>query len=77
MLMLMSPSLLPRVYLSPAIATPAVMATFSINMVLNLAWIFLWDRYGLELSRRRVLKENEENEEEQIFERIKKIIKVD
>jgi len=33
-----------RVYLSPAIASPAVMATFSVNMVFNVAWIFIWDR---------------------------------
>ena len=34
----------PRVYLSPAIASPAVMATFSVNMIFNVAWIFIWDR---------------------------------
>jgi len=33
-----------RLYLSPAIMTPKVSITFSINMMLNLAWIFLWDR---------------------------------
>jgi len=33
-----------RLYLSPAIATPAVTATLSINFILNLAWIFIWDR---------------------------------
>jgi len=33
-----------RAYLSPPIATPEVMGTFSFNMVLNLAWIFIWDR---------------------------------
>jgi len=33
-----------RVYLSPPIMTPSVSTTFIINMVLNLAWIFVWDR---------------------------------
>eukprot|EP00091_Calanus_sinicus_P021429 TRINITY_DN6350_c0_g1_i3.p1 TRINITY_DN6350_c0_g1~~TRINITY_DN6350_c0_g1_i3.p1 ORF type:complete len:256 (+),score=54.57 TRINITY_DN6350_c0_g1_i3:169-936(+) len=33
-----------RLYLTPAIATPSVTATLSINMILNLAWIFIWDR---------------------------------
>jgi len=33
-----------RLYLSPAIATPAVTSTLSINFILNLAWIFIWDR---------------------------------
>lgn len=37
-----------RAYLSPPVATPAVMATFSVNMVLNLAWIFVWDRSSVE-----------------------------
>merc|ERR1712051_882184 len=37
-----------RAYLSPPIATPAVMGTFSFNMVLNLAWIFVWDRSSVE-----------------------------
>jgi len=31
-------------YLSPAIATPSVTGTLSINFILNLAWIFIWDR---------------------------------
>jgi len=33
-----------RLYLSPEIASPAVTATLSINFLLNLAWIFVWDR---------------------------------
>jgi len=33
-----------RLYLSPAIATPAVTATLSINFILNTAWIFIWNR---------------------------------
>jgi len=37
-----------RAYLSPPIATPAVMGTFSVNMVLNLAWIFVWDRSSVD-----------------------------
>ena len=34
-----------RLYLTPTIASPAVTATLSINFSLNLAWIFIWDRY--------------------------------
>jgi hypothetical protein len=34
-----------RLYLTPSIASPAVTATLSINFSLNLAWIFIWDRY--------------------------------
>jgi len=33
-----------RLYLNPAIASPAVTATLSVNFILNLAWIFIWDR---------------------------------
>jgi len=33
-----------RIYLNPAIASPMVTATLSINFLLNLAWIFIWDR---------------------------------
>eukprot|EP00092_Neocalanus_flemingeri_P040904 GFUD01044535.1.p1 GENE.GFUD01044535.1~~GFUD01044535.1.p1 ORF type:complete len:320 (+),score=89.94 GFUD01044535.1:375-1334(+) len=33
-----------RLYLTPEIASPAVTATLSVNFVLNLAWIFIWDR---------------------------------
>lgn len=33
-----------RVYLNPPIASPSAMGTFSFNMLLNLAWIFVWDR---------------------------------
>jgi len=33
-----------RLYLSPAIASPSVTATLSVNFILNLAWIFIWDR---------------------------------
>jgi len=31
-----------RLYLHPAIATPAVTVTLSVNFILNLAWIFIW-----------------------------------
>lgn len=37
-----------RVYLSPPIMSPFVTATFSINMILNLAWIFIWDRASVD-----------------------------
>jgi len=37
-----------RAYLSPPIATPLVMGAFSVNMVLNLAWIFVWDRSSVD-----------------------------
>jgi len=37
-----------RAYLSPPIATPEVMGTLSFNMVLNLAWIFIWDRSSVD-----------------------------
>lgn len=33
-----------KVYLNPPFATPALMSVMSINFLLNLAWIFLWDR---------------------------------
>jgi len=33
-----------RLYLNPVIASPAVTATLSVNFILNLAWIFIWDR---------------------------------
>jgi len=33
-----------RVYLSPAVATPPVTATLSVNFVCTLFWLFLWDR---------------------------------
>lgn len=33
-----------KLYLNPAIATPSVMATLTINFLLNFAWIFVWDR---------------------------------
>jgi len=33
-----------RVYLNPEVASPSVTATLSINFILNLAWIFIWDR---------------------------------
>jgi len=33
-----------RRYLNPVIASPAMTATLSINFLLNLAWIFIWDR---------------------------------
>merc|ERR1712106_76084 len=33
-----------RLYLSPAIATPAVTVTLSVNLILNLAWIFIWSQ---------------------------------
>lgn len=33
-----------RLYLNPAIASPTVTATLSLNFILNLAWIFMWDR---------------------------------
>ena len=32
-----------RLYLSPHILTPTVTATLSLNFILNLAWIFVWD----------------------------------
>jgi len=33
-----------RVYLNPEVASPSVTATLSLNFILNLAWIFIWDR---------------------------------
>jgi len=33
-----------RLYLSPQILTPSVTITLSLNFILNLAWIFIWDR---------------------------------
>jgi len=33
-----------RLYMNPQILTPSVTATLSINFILNLAWIFVWDR---------------------------------
>jgi len=33
-----------RLYMSPQILTPSVTITLSINFLLNLAWIFIWDR---------------------------------
>jgi len=33
-----------RLYLSPAVASPMVTGTLSLNFILNLAWIFIWDR---------------------------------
>jgi len=33
-----------RLYMNPQILTPAVTATLNINFILNLAWIFVWDR---------------------------------
>ena len=36
--------LLLRLYLSPAIASPSVTISLTLNFILNLAWIFVWDR---------------------------------
>ena len=33
-----------RLYLNPQILTPSVTGTLSLNFVLNLTWIFVWDR---------------------------------
>lgn len=33
-----------KLYLSPGFATPGLMSVMSANFLLNLAWIFLWDR---------------------------------
>jgi len=33
-----------KVYLNPPFATPLLMSVMSANFLLNLAWIFLWDR---------------------------------
>ena len=33
-----------RLYLNPQILTPAVSITLSANFLLNLCWIFIWDR---------------------------------
>jgi hypothetical protein len=33
-----------RLYLSPVFASPLLSAAMSVNFILNLAWIFIWDR---------------------------------
>ena len=33
-----------RLYMSPHILTPPVTLTMSLNFILNLCWIFIWDR---------------------------------
>jgi len=39
------------VYLNPPFATPLLMSVMSANFLLNLAWIFLWDRYYMIMHR--------------------------
>jgi len=36
-----------RLYLSPEIASPMVTGTLSLNFILTLAWIFIWDRASI------------------------------
>eukprot|EP00057_Strongylocentrotus_purpuratus_P022847 XP_011677321.1 PREDICTED: uncharacterized protein LOC764186 [Strongylocentrotus purpuratus] len=39
-----------KVYLNPSIVLPAFLATYAINLVLNIAWLFTWDRQYLPVS---------------------------
>jgi len=39
-----------RLYLSPPVATPWFTGTLSLNFLLNLSWIFVWDRSSLTTS---------------------------